>query len=125
MAASGLAWKATDSEKVITVAAGTIKWAQWLRVARNYQLRVGTIVENKNGSKDQRKEKFDGFQREVRPMKLKDLDGFNHFLTKKRIMIESLPYSKITLELPSKHAKSHSKVGIGASQISKVKFQLS
>ena len=65
IAASGMAWKATDSEKIITVASSTIKWAQWLRVARNYQLRVGTIVENKNGSKDQRKEKFDGFQREV------------------------------------------------------------
>lgn len=65
VAASGMAWKATESEKVITVAAGTIKWAQWLRVARNYQLRIGTLVENKNGSKDQRKEKFDGFQREV------------------------------------------------------------
>ena len=65
IAASGMAWKATDSEKVITVAASVIKWAQWLRVARNYQLRIGTLVENKNGSKDQRKEKFDGFQREV------------------------------------------------------------
>jgi structure-specific recognition protein 1 len=65
IAASGMAWKASESEKVITVAASTIKWAQWLRVARNYQLRIGTIVENKNGSKDQRKEKFDGFQREV------------------------------------------------------------
>ena len=56
IAASGMAWKASESEKVITVAASTIKWAQWLRVARNYQLRIGTIVENKNGSKDQRKE---------------------------------------------------------------------
>ena len=65
VAASGMAWKATDSEKVVTVASSTIKWAQWLRVARNYQLRIGTMVENKNGSKDQRKEKFDGFQREV------------------------------------------------------------
>jgi structure-specific recognition protein 1 len=65
IAASGMAWKATESEKVITVSASTIKWAQWLRVARNYQLRIGTVVESKNGSKDQRKEKFDGFQREV------------------------------------------------------------
>ena len=60
-----MAWKATESEKVITVAASTIKWAQWLRVARNHQLRIGTLVENKNGSKDQRKGKFIGFQREV------------------------------------------------------------
>lgn len=65
IAASGMAWKATESEKIITVSASSIKWAQWLRVARNYQLRIGTLVENKNGSKDQRKEKFDGFQREV------------------------------------------------------------
>jgi structure-specific recognition protein 1 len=60
-----MAWKATESEKVITVATSTIKWAQWLRVAKNYQLRIGTMVESKNGSKDQHKEKFDGFQREV------------------------------------------------------------
>ena len=65
VAASGMAWKAVDSEKVVTVAASAIKSAQWLRVARNYQLRVGTSVENKNSSKEQRKEKFDGFQREV------------------------------------------------------------
>ena len=55
-----MAWKATESEKVITVAASIIKWAQWLRVTRNYQLRVGTIVENKNGPKINAKKKLTG-----------------------------------------------------------------
>lgn len=40
------------------MAANDIKWAQWLRVARNFQLRVGL--------KDRRKETLDGFLREVR-----------------------------------------------------------
>ena len=53
IAASRMAWKPTESEKIIT----TIKWAQWLRVARNHQLRIGTIVNAKK--------KFDGFKREV------------------------------------------------------------
>jgi reorganizing factor component SSRP1-like protein len=65
IAASGMAWKASESERVVTVAASTIQWAQWIHVTRNYQFRIGTVVENKNGSKDLRKEKFDGFQREV------------------------------------------------------------
>jgi hypothetical protein len=112
IAASGMAWKATDSEKVITVAASTIKWAQWLRVAGNYQLRVGTMVEDKNGSKDQRKEKFDGFQREVKPNKKTwIIKAEYHFF---RIMIKSPRCSKISLESPSRRAKFHSKVGIGA-----------
>ena len=109
-----MAWKAAESEKVITVAASTIKWAQWLRVARNYQLRIGTLVENKNGSKDQRKEKFDGFQREVRKAKKKNSDYIKMNISLLRIMIKSPRYSKIILQSPSRRVKFHLKVGIGA-----------
>lgn len=52
-----MAWKGSDSEAVVAMASADIKWAQWLRVARNFQLRVGM--------RDHRKEKFDGFMREV------------------------------------------------------------
>lgn len=52
-----MAWKGDDSQKTWSVAVGDIKWAQWLRVARNFQLRVGL--------KDRRKETLDGFLREV------------------------------------------------------------
>lgn len=57
VAASGMAWKAIDAEPVVAMGSKEIKWAQWLRVARGYQLRVGLI--------NHRKETFDGFQREV------------------------------------------------------------
>ena len=48
-----------------------IKWAQWIRVARNYQLRVGhKDQKDQNGKdtkpKDMKKNTFDGFIREVR-----------------------------------------------------------
>ncbi|KAF9483545.1 SSrecog-domain-containing protein [Pholiota conissans] len=56
VAPSGMAWKGVDSEGVTAVPSGDIKWAQWLRVARQFQLRVGL--------RDHRKEKFDGFARE-------------------------------------------------------------
>ncbi|PFH51256.1 hypothetical protein AMATHDRAFT_59569 [Amanita thiersii Skay4041] len=56
IASSGMAWKGGESEGVTAMAAGDIKWAQWIRVARNFQLRIGL--------KDHRKEKFDGFMRE-------------------------------------------------------------
>lgn len=58
VAASGMAWRAEESDAVIAIASKDIKWAQWLRVARGFQLRVGL--------KDRRKETFDGFGREVR-----------------------------------------------------------
>jgi structure-specific recognition protein 1 len=57
VAASGMAWRGADSEEVIAMAAQDIKWSQWIRVARGFQLRVGM--------KDRRREKFDGFLREV------------------------------------------------------------
>jgi structure-specific recognition protein 1 len=52
-----MAWKGEESEAVTAMSSADIKWAQWLRVARNFQLRVGL--------KDRRKETFDGFAREV------------------------------------------------------------
>jgi structure-specific recognition protein 1 len=52
-----MAWKGEESEGVVAMASGDLKWAQWLRVARNFQLRVGL--------KDRRRETFDGFMREV------------------------------------------------------------
>ncbi|ESK95227.1 fact complex subunit pob3 [Moniliophthora roreri MCA 2997] len=59
VAASGMAWKGSESEGVTSMAAADIKWAQWIRVARNFQLRVGL----KSGN-EQRRETFDGFTRE-------------------------------------------------------------
>ena len=53
-----MAWKGEENEAVTAVPADEIKWAQWFRVARNFQLRVGL--------KDRRRETFDGFVREVR-----------------------------------------------------------
>jgi structure-specific recognition protein 1 len=57
VAASGMAWRGVDSEDVIAMAAPDIRWAQWIRVARGFQLRIGM--------RDHRREKFDGFLREV------------------------------------------------------------
>lgn len=51
-----MAWKGEESEGVIALSSQDIKWAQWIRVARNYQLRVGL--------KDRTRETFDGFTRE-------------------------------------------------------------
>ncbi|TFY70954.1 hypothetical protein EVG20_g2044 [Dentipellis fragilis] len=56
VAASGMAWKAEERGDSIALSSADIKWAQWLRVARGFQLRVGL--------KDRRKETFDGFERE-------------------------------------------------------------
>jgi len=55
-----MAWKGEETE-VVPMAAGDIKWAQWLRVARNFQLRVGL-------KDDRRRETFDGFMREASPL---------------------------------------------------------
>lgn len=57
IAASGMAWKGEESERMVALASGDIKWAQWMRVARGYQLRVGL--------RDRTRETFDGFSREV------------------------------------------------------------
>ncbi|GAA5833091.1 hypothetical protein JCM3766R1_001389 [Sporobolomyces carnicolor] len=43
IAQSGLGWKSSDeNEAVVTVPGSDIKWIQWIRVARNYQMRIGT-----------------------------------------------------------------------------------
>lgn len=57
VAASGMAWKAEETENVTAMSSTDIKWARWLRVARGFQLRVGL--------KDRRREAFDGFERDV------------------------------------------------------------
>ncbi|KDR83147.1 hypothetical protein GALMADRAFT_1349439 [Galerina marginata CBS 339.88] len=57
VATSGMAWKAdSEKEKVVAVHSDNIKWVQWVRVARGFQLRVGL--------KDHKRERFDGFTRE-------------------------------------------------------------
>ncbi|KAH9179203.1 SSrecog-domain-containing protein [Lactarius sanguifluus] len=56
VAASGMAWKAEETENVNAMSSTDIKWARWLRVARGFQLRVGL--------KDRRREAFDGFERD-------------------------------------------------------------
>ncbi|KIM41048.1 hypothetical protein M413DRAFT_72548 [Hebeloma cylindrosporum] len=56
VAPSGMAWKGVESEGVTAIPNTDIKWCQWLRVARQFQLRVGL--------KDHKKEKFEGFARE-------------------------------------------------------------
>ena len=62
---SGMAWKAEDGDQMVAMQASDIKWAQWIRVARNYQLRVGL--------KDRSKETFDGFVREVSHLRFRGL----------------------------------------------------
>ncbi|KAH9851695.1 structure-specific recognition protein-domain-containing protein [Lenzites betulinus] len=56
IASSGMAWKAEEGSNMVAIQASDIKWSQWIRVARNYQLRVGL--------KDRTRETFDGFVRE-------------------------------------------------------------
>lgn len=58
IAASGMAWMGNETKRVVTLAAADLKWAMWMRVARNYQLRVGM-------KGDRQRETFDGFTRDV------------------------------------------------------------
>ncbi|KAI8994226.1 structure-specific recognition protein-domain-containing protein [Trametes punicea] len=74
IAASGMAWKSEEGNEMVAMQGSDIKWAQWIRVARNYQLRVGL--------KDRSRETFDGFLRE-------DHDKLAHLLKQ---------YFSITLE---------------------------
>ncbi|BGP20140.1 hypothetical protein JCM10213_000775 [Rhodosporidiobolus nylandii] len=56
IAPSGLGWKSSDeNEAVVTVPGSDIKWISWIRVARNYQMRLGT---------QKQRTTFDGFVRE-------------------------------------------------------------
>ncbi|KAG6813589.1 hypothetical protein H0H92_009633 [Tricholoma furcatifolium] len=60
VASSGMAWKGAESEGVVAIPANHVDWAQWIRVARNFQLRIGM----KDDKREHRIEKFDGFLRE-------------------------------------------------------------
>lgn len=60
-----MAWRGEDSGETIAVPAEDMKWAQWVRVARNYQLRIGLGHKDKKAS-DKKRQTFDGFVREVR-----------------------------------------------------------
>ena len=56
-----MAWKPFEGEgdaKSVMVQASDIKWAEWLRVARNFQLRIGLKEKGKRMT-------FDGFLKEV------------------------------------------------------------
>ncbi|CAG8711106.1 4987_t:CDS:2, partial [Acaulospora colombiana] len=53
LATSGLGWKTADSENIVTISAEDFKKIQWMRVARDYQLKIAL----KNGSAA----RFDGF----------------------------------------------------------------
>lgn len=77
-----MAWKGADTEGVTAMASTDIKWAQWLRVARNFQLRVGL----RDQKKENRKEKFDGFLREVIRLLqwMKGFEGLNSRITGSR-----------------------------------------
>lgn len=64
IAASGISWRGDDSGKIVNIENESIKWAQWMRVARNYQLRISYTIKDKG---DRKTDTFDGFIREVRP----------------------------------------------------------
>ncbi|THH05506.1 hypothetical protein EW145_g4746 [Phellinidium pouzarii] len=57
MAASGVAWMNPETKNVVSVPAANIKWAVWMRVARNFRLRLGLKDKGK-------RENFDGFVRD-------------------------------------------------------------
>ena len=58
MASSGMAWMNNETGVVVTVPAGELKWASWMRVARNFRLRLGLKEKGKRVN-------FEGFQRDV------------------------------------------------------------
>ena len=57
MAATGMGWKGEREEKPTTISAGDLRYMQWIRVGRGFQLRV-----NLKGEK--RRVAFEGFTRE-------------------------------------------------------------
>ena len=66
-----MAWRGEEHPDVTAIPAQSIKWAQWMRVARNYQLRVGHKDQKEQTGadtkpKDMKRDTFDGFAREVR-----------------------------------------------------------
>ncbi|EKM51652.1 uncharacterized protein PHACADRAFT_177070 [Phanerochaete carnosa HHB-10118-sp] len=63
IAVSGMAWRGEDSQQTIAIPQDEMKWAQWIRVARNYQLRIGLGNKDKKNA-DRKRETFDGFARD-------------------------------------------------------------
>jgi len=57
IAQSGMGWKGEESAATKSIPSTDIKWVQWLRVARNYRIRVAM--------KDGTRATFDGFSRDV------------------------------------------------------------
>ncbi|GJJ14142.1 hypothetical protein Clacol_008401 [Clathrus columnatus] len=60
IATQGVSWKPLDADansKTVAIPATDIKWAEWLRVARNFQLRIGLKEKGKRIT-------FDGFIKE-------------------------------------------------------------
>ncbi|CAB4434320.1 unnamed protein product [Rhizophagus irregularis] len=57
LAPSGIGWKTSDSENIVTISAEEFKKMQWMRVARNYQLRIA--LKNGNAAR------FDGFNKDM------------------------------------------------------------
>src|SRR6266498_749103 len=57
LAPSGLGWKTSDAENIVTIPAEEFKKMQWMRVARNCQLRIA--LKNGNAAR------FDGFNKDV------------------------------------------------------------
>ncbi|CAG8681792.1 10725_t:CDS:10 [Funneliformis caledonium] len=57
LAPSGLGWKTSDAENIVTISAEEFKKMQWMRVARNYQLRIA--LKNGNAAR------FDGFNKDM------------------------------------------------------------
>ena len=65
MANQGLAWKALEGDAQVAIPQQDIKWAEWIRVARNFQLRIGLSISKNSGKDSERNhETFDGFQRD-------------------------------------------------------------
>ena len=65
MANQGVAWKALEGDSSVAIPQGEIKWAEWIRVARNFQLRIGLSTTKAAGKDSERtRDTFDGFQRD-------------------------------------------------------------
>lgn len=52
-----MGWKGEESATTKSIPSTDVKWVQWLRVARNYQIRVAM--------KDGTRATFDGFSKDV------------------------------------------------------------
>ncbi|KAF8658428.1 hypothetical protein AX16_001979 [Volvariella volvacea WC 439] len=106
VAASGVAWKAANSEKATYLKSSDILWAQWLHIARDFQLRIGLRNHNK--------ERFDGFTGEDEigePLisKVCNISNPSNQLPTTRVLGEDLLFlvsGKVAFELPLRHVAS-------------------